>query len=120
MGAENQLFRFLEGDAGVRHGEVRIGRLIFMEGLFPRFQKTFQHEAENRFFPVKTLPERLFEYDMLAAGIFCLFDGLSCESYFFHTRNFRQLEDFQLEVFHVAEAVSLSDQPSDFVVETLH
>ena len=29
------------------------------------------------------------------------------------------MEDFQFEVFHVAEAVSLTDQPSDFVVEAL-
>ena len=34
--------------------------------------------------------------------------------------NLRQLEDFQFEVFTVQEAVSLSYQPSDLVVESLH
>ena len=41
-------------------------------------------------------------------------------SYCFLAGNLRQLEDFQFEVFAVPEAVSLSYQPSDLVVEPLH
>ena len=39
---------------------------------------------------------------------------------YFSARNSRKLIDFQLEVFMITKAISLLDQPADFIVKAFH
>ena len=49
---------------------------------------------------------------------FCIFDGFCHKSCLFYAGNLGQLIDFQIKILPIPEPVSLSDQPSDFIVES--